>query len=334
MQNNIQIHHLRLSPDQLEVRIDKFLLSKLTDLSITISRSRIQKLIESNCVSNSSNKIINSSSYIVRPNEEIIIDLSKTINQDQQPLKAKNINFEIIYEDQHLAIINKPAGLTTHPGAGNYEDTLVNALLYKFKDSLSNENGSERPGIVHRLDKDTSGLMVIAKNNQTHMLLSKAIQEKAIIRKYMAYIYGVPSPSSGKIERAISRHRFNRLKMTTTKISAKSRPATTIYNTIQTFHGGFASLVECQLLTGRTHQIRVHLESIKHSIIGDQTYNSCKKHPPKDFTDPEKLNFIQNFPRQALHSFYIEFTHPITNESLKFEKEPPKDMQELNSCLL
>ncbi len=331
MSNNTYI--FTINPENSSIRVDKFLLNELTKLNIVISRSNLKKLIENGALTTQNNQKITSCSYLTKDQEQLTINLSENIDPEGQPLIAKDIDFEIVFDDEHLAVINKPAGLTTHPGAGNYQDTLANALLYKFKDQLSDHNGNQRPGIVHRLDRDTSGLMVIAKNNQSHMLLSKAIEQKQIIRKYLTYIYGHLTPPSGKIDKPISRSRVNRLKMTTSRMGIKSRNATTLYNTLEVFHDGFASLIECQLLTGRTHQIRVHLESLKHSIIGDQLYNSCKKHPPSNFTDQSKLNLIQNFPRQALHSYYIEFTHPITNQHLKFEQKPPTDMQELEKSL-
>lgn len=315
------------------MRVDKYLLAQLSELETPISRTKIQKLIGKGSLTNNKTKSVLDSSYTTKIDDVLILDLTDNQIPEEQTITPKDINLDVIYEDEHLAIINKPAGLTTHPGAGNFDDTLVNGLLYRFKDSLSNENGEHRPGIVHRLDKDTSGLMIIAKTNDAHTLLSQAIQEKSIIRKYLAYIYGVIDPRSGKIDREISRHKHNRLKMTTSKLGTKYRAATTLYKTLETFHDGFASMIECQLLTGRTHQIRVHLESVKHSTIGDPIYNSCKRQPQQESDKEEAMSFITKFPRQALHSYFLEFTHPITNEPLQFKLYPPSDMKELHKNL-
>ena len=331
-QQNI-VSFKNISKEFSGMRVDKYLLTQLSDMQTPISRSKIQKLIEAGALTNNKTKSVIDSSYTTKVDDVLILDLTENKNIEEQDLVAKEIKFDIIYEDDHLAVINKPANLTTHPGAGNFEDTLVNGLLHRFKDHLSNENGDHRPGIVHRLDKDTSGLMIIAKTNEAHILLSQAIQEKAVIRKYLAYIYGVMSPLSGKIDKEISRNKHNRLKMTTSKLGTKYRIATTLYKTLETFHDGFASLLECQLLTGRTHQIRVHLESEKHSIIGDQIYNSCRKQPQQNNGKEEIMDVIANFPRQALHSYILEFNHPITNEALKFKVLPPADMKELHRNL-
>ena len=330
--NSEQIYNFEISSEEhVKIRIDKFLMIEFEKLNILTSRSKIQKIIEAGLLFNK-DKLLSDNSYSTKLGDKFTITLKNNIDQEEQKLIAKKIDFETVFEDQYLAVINKPAGLTTHPGAGNIDNTLANGLLYKFQNSLSNENGDHRPGIVHRLDKDTSGLMVIAKDNESHMLLSKAIQDKEIVRKYLTFIYGTIEPKSGRIEKEISRNKHNRLKMTTSRQGTKYRNATTLYNVTEVFHDGFASMVECQLQTGRTHQIRVHLESIKHSVIGDQLYNSCKKTPPKDF-DPERLAFINSFSRQALHSYFIEFTHPITKELLSFTKELPRDMQELRDSL-
>ncbi|HLD76593.1 MAG TPA: RluA family pseudouridine synthase, partial [Rickettsiales bacterium] len=235
-----------------------------------------------------------------------------------------------IYEDDDLLVINKPAGLTVHPGAGNHNDTLVNALLFTHKNNLSSINGEFRPGIVHRLDKDTSGLMLVAKNDFTHNILSKDLQERKIKRSYLSFIYGVLEPKKGIVNKNIMRSRNNRLKMITTKNIANSRNAVTHYETLQIFLDGFISLVECKLDTGRTHQIRVHMESLKHSLIGDQLYNSCKKTAPKNLDENTK-NFIANFPRQALHSYKIEFLHPRSKKEMLFKTKLPKDLEGLQN---
>ena len=307
-------------------RIDKFLSQQFLTIKPEITRSKIQNLIAKQQVF-INQKIADSDSQKIKINDEIVIHISPPENSH---LVAKKIDFEIIYEDEDLLVINKPAGLTVHPGAGNQDDTLVNGLLYSYGDDLSKISGELRLGIVHRLDKDTTGLMIVAKNDLTHQKLSEMLKNRQISRSYLAIIYGVMSPSRGMINKNIIRCRKNRLKMSVCKMAG--RIAITNYQTIETFCDGFASLVECNLETGRTHQIRVHLESQKHSIIGDQLYNSCKKMLPKN-SSQELINFLKNFSRQALHSYKIKFIHPISNQEISLQIPLPKDFQSLYDLL-
>ncbi|MFM6972862.1 MAG: RluA family pseudouridine synthase [Alphaproteobacteria bacterium] len=317
----------KITQDYAGTRIDKYLATEFISLKPEITRSKIQNLIAENYVKNFDDKIINTDSYKLKINDEISVEIPDNKPSD---LIAKKIDFEIIYQDKHLIIINKPFGLTVHPGAGNNEDTLVNGLLYKFASELSSIAGSSRLGIVHRLDKDTSGLMIIAKDDLTHQLLSKMLKDRDISRSYLALIYGVMDPKKGVIRKNIIRSRKNRLKMAIVKNIG--REAITNYETKEIFMEGFASLVECNLQTGRTHQIRLHLESMKHSVMGDQLYNSCKKMLPKN-ANPKLQKFLQDFQRQALHSYKINFIHPITNEELSFEIPLPTDILELYNLL-
>ena len=317
----------KITQDHAGTRIDKYLATEFISLKPEITRSKIQNLIAENYVKNFNDKIINTDSYKLKINDEISVEIPDNKPSD---LIAKKIDFEIIYQDKHLIIINKPFGLTVHPGAGNNEDTLVNGLLYKFASELSSIAGSSRLGIVHRLDKDTSGLMIIAKDDLTHQLLSKMLKDRDIHRSYLALIYGVMDPKKGVIRKNIIRSRKNRLKMAIVKNIG--REAITNYETKEIFMEGFASLVECNLQTGRTHQIRLHLESMKHSVMGDQLYNSCKKMLPKN-ANPKLQKFLQDFQRQALHSYKINFIHPITNEELSFEIPLPTDILELYNLL-
>lgn len=308
-------------------RLDKFLAQQFLQVKPEITRSKIQNFIEENLVSDEANKTLSNASQKLKLGQKILITIP-----DPKPLtlEAKEIPFEIIFEDDDLLVINKPAGLTVHPGAGNQNDTLVNALLFTHKNRLSEINGEFRPGIVHRLDKDTSGLMLVAKNDFTHQVLSQKLRNREIKRSYLAFIYGCLEPASGRIEKNVIRSRINRLKMAISRNSG--RVAITNYQTKETFLNGFASLVECRLETGRTHQIRIHLESEKHSLIGDQIYNSCKKQLPKDLNEKSK-NFIEKFSRQALHSYKISFLHPRSNEEMSFEIDFPQDLKLLESCL-
>lgn len=310
------------------LRLDKFLTANFAPVKSEINRSKVQKLINDNLVTKNSN-IVNNSSLKVKEGE--IYQVSLAPNK-ASTLIAKEIDFEIIFEDEDLLVINKPHNLTVHPGAGNQEHTLVNALLFSHQGQLSSICGSDRPGIVHRLDKDTSGLMLVAKNDLTHQILSKNLQERLIKRSYLAFIYGVLEPKKGRIEANIIRNRNNRLKMTTARVNG--RFSATNYQTIKTYHNNFASLIKCNLETGRTHQIRVHLEHKKHSIIGDQLYNSCKKNLPKDSNmSLENQEFIKNFPRQALHSYQISFEHPTSKKEMFFEIDLSSDLKKLQQCL-
>lgn len=309
------------------IRLDKFLAEKFLSLKPEITRSKIQNFIESNLVCDEQNSVLSNGSQKTKLGQKIFVQLPEL---RPSHLEAKEIPFEIIFEDDDLLVVNKPAGLTVHPGAGNQSDTLVNALLFTHQNKLSSINGEFRPGIVHRLDKDTSGLMLVAKNDFTHQILSEKLKNRDIKRSYLAFIYGQMDPAKGRIDKNIVRCKNNRLKMVVAKMSG--RQAITNYETKEVFLNGFVSLVECKLETGRTHQIRVHLESVKHSLVGDQLYNSCKKTAPQDLGEKNR-KFIADFPRQALHSYKIEFLHPRSQKEMSFEIALPKDLQELKKIL-
>lgn len=312
---------------ETNLRIDKFLAIKFHELKPEITRSKIQNIIKEGLIKDQNNNIIDNCSYKVKLNQEINISIPKPKSPD---LVAKKIDFEIIYEDEDLMVINKPSNLTVHPGSGNNENTLVNALLFSHQNKLSTINGEFRPGIVHRLDKDTSGLMLVAKNDFTHQILSNMLKERIIKRSYLAFIYGAIEPKKGVIHGNIVRNRHNRLKMSVTKKTG--RAAITNYQTREIFLNGFCSLIECTLETGRTHQIRAHLEHQKHSLIGDQLYNSCQKNIPNNASEKLK-NFLKKFTRQALHSYKISFEHPRTKKEISFEIPLPSDLQTLQNCL-
>jgi 23S rRNA pseudouridine1911/1915/1917 synthase len=310
------------------IRLDKFLTTKFAAIKPEINRTKIQHLLEMDLVLNEKNQAYKAPSQKTKLGQKFFVS---TIDPKPSHLVAKEIAFEIIFEDDDLLVINKPAGLTVHPGTGNQEDTLVNGLLFSHKNRLSSISGEFRPGIVHRLDKDTSGLMLVAKNDFTHQALSQKLRERDIKRSYYAFIFGCITPARGMINKNIVRSRANRLKMSISR--TLGRVAITNYETVETFLDSYASLLECKLQTGRTHQIRVHLESIKHSLIGDQLYNSCRKMASLNFS-PEAKNFIQNFPRQALHSYKIGFVHPRSNEEMTFEIDLPEDLKKLKSYLI
>jgi len=238
---------------------------------------------------------------------------------------AQDIPLVITYEDEHLIVVDKPAGLVVHPACGNLDGTLVNALLHHCQGSLSGIGGVERPGIVHRIDKDTSGLMVAAKTDRAHAGLAAQFAKHSIDRRYKAIVAGRPRPAEGRIEGNLGRSPSNRKKMAIVG-AGQGKHAVTHYSTLALLDG--AALVECRLETGRTHQVRVHMASIGHALLGDQVYGGRGSRAHRDLL--EQLGFR----RQALHAARLGFVHPVTSQALSFESNMPADMQELFSHLL
>lgn len=304
-------------PNNLDgFRLDKALVSLISKTS----RSQVQKSINDFQVQ-VNGLIISDSNFKVKENDLISVFFKAP---DPLTMQEADIKLDIFYEDEDLMVINKAAGMTVHPGSGNHQDTLVNALLHHAK-SLSSIGGLERPGIVHRLDKDTSGLMVVAKNNFAHVQLAKQIENRNLIRKYKALVWGIINPQEGVIRNNIGRDRIIRQKMTILKFGGKE--AVTHYKTEEIFFDGIISMVECQLTTGRTHQIRVQLSHLKHSVVGDQTYGKNSRKVSSNFSIvPQKL---MDFKRQALHSWYISFSHPVSDKLLEFESPLPQDIVEI-----
>ena len=295
-------------------RLDIFLSSQNLDLT----RSRIQKLIEAGKI------LVNGSpakaSHKVRSGEKITIEIPPL---QESKILAENIPLEIIYEDNDLLVVNKPAGMVVHPAAGNYSGTLVNALLYHCK-NLSGIGGVLRPGIVHRLDKGTSGLLVVAKNDLAHVKLSEQLKDKTLYREYVAIICGNLPKKIGSIQAPIGRSLKDRKRMAVTKV--KSREAWTEFKVLKSF--GLADLLQLKLKTGRTHQIRVHLAYLGHPVLGDPEYGGRAKwvsslSANKKKTAQEILSLID---RQALHAFKIGFIHPKTNQYREFESRIPLDI--------
>ena len=299
----------------------------LTKLLPELTRSNLKKIIELNQVK-INNIIINAPSKKLKINDNIEINLIPKQEIKIEPYKTK---LNIVFEDKDILVINKPAGMVVHPGAGNYTETLVNALIYKYK-KLSDLNGSTRPGIVHRIDKETSGLLVVAKNNKAHAHLGKQFNDHSITRTYQALVWGVLRPLSGRIETLIGRSRKNRQLMSVTEITGKK--AVTNYSTLKVFDIKDIpkiSFVECQLETGRTHQIRVHMAYKGNSLLGDQQYgkkNLKFKKLNEEFA--EKLKVLN---RQALHAKNLGFIHPTTNKFISFESELPADFKKILNLL-
>lgn len=286
---------LSLQAEEKGVRIDKYL-SEHSELT----RSRIQQLIEQGKVL--VNGEATKSNYKLCGNEEISVDYE---DLSELEVEAQDIPLDIRYEDQDVIVINKPRGMVVHPANGNQSGTLVNALLYHCKD-LSGINGVLRPGIVHRIDKDTTGLLIVAKNDQAHLSLSKQLQDKTVNRLYYALVHGTFSHDYGVIDAPIGRDETDRQKMAVTE--KNSKPARTHFRVIERFAN--YTLVECRLETGRTHQIRVHMRYIEHPLVGDEKYGYRK---------------TMKVGGQLLHAHQLEFIHPRTKEKIVVEAPLPAD---------
>ncbi|MBP1889733.1 23S rRNA pseudouridine1911/1915/1917 synthase [Clostridium moniliforme] len=289
-----------ISSDEKGIRIDKFLSSKFEDKS----RSFIQGLIENEGVLVNDKKI--KSNYKLKENDKIEIKMPEV---KELEVEAENIPLNIIYEDKDVIVVNKPKGMVVHPAPGNYTGTLVNALLYHCKD-LSSINGVIRPGIVHRIDKDTTGILVVAKNDNAHNKLSEQLKVHSMKREYYALVEGRIKKDSGTIDKPLARSKKDRLKIA---ITPEGKRAVTHYEVIERFKN--ASLVKCILETGRTHQIRVHMASIGYPLVGDPTYGF------------KKGKFKNE--GQMLHAKTLGFIHPTTNEYMEFTSELPEKYKEL-----
>ncbi len=309
-------------------RLDKY----ITMFVENATRTKVQKSI------NMGNVLVNGnfvkSNYILKPFDEIEIELPVP---DKQEILPENIPLDIVFEDDYLLIVNKPAGMVTHPAYKNYSGTLVNAVMYysmQKKDSLSNLNGFERAGIVHRLDKDTSGLLVIAKDEVTHSKLSDLFMRHNIEREYHSIVWGHLRQKSGMIEAKLARDKKDRKKVAIVRNDEEGgKNAITMYEVIKEFD--FLSLISLRLKTGRTHQIRVHLSSKGHPVFGDETYGGRQPHSV-NLTNNVKArikNLLDLMPRQALHARVLGFVHPRTGEKLHFESELPDDMKNILEIL-
>ena len=305
-----------IGPDAAGQRLDRALAAAVPDLS----RSRLQALIAAGCV-REGERTVEDASVKVKPGQRFEIRVPPPVPAEPEP---QAIGLDIVYEDSHLIVIDKPAGLVVHPAAGNPDGTLVNALLAHCGAQLSGIGGVARPGIVHRLDKETSGLMVVAKTDTAHKALSAQFADRTLSRTYLALVWGRPSPSAGTIEGAIGRDPRNRQRMALVKAGGKA--ARTHYRVLRPA-GNEASLVACKLDTGRTHQIRVHLTSIGHPLIGDPVYG---RRPRSAIGTKSAGNeTARSFPRQALHAAKLRFRHPADQRELEFTRPLPGDMRDL-----
>ena len=308
-------------PQHAGQRADRF----LADAFGALSRSRVKALIEAGHVSRDGQPM-REPAEPVRAGARYALELPPTAPAAPAP---QAIPFPILYEDADLLVLDKPAGLVVHPAPGNVDGTLVNALLAHCGDTLPGIGGERRPGIVHRLDKDTSGVMVVAKTEAALAALSAAFAARDLDRAYLALVWGVPSPAAGSIEGAIGRDPRERKRMAV--LARGGKPALTHYRTLAA-HPPAAALLECRLATGRTHQIRVHLASRGHPVVGDPLY--LRRIPAAARALPEALRCtLLDFPRQALHASRLGFAHPRTGAPLSFATAPPPDMQALLGAL-
>ncbi len=298
-------YHLVITEECANQRLDKALTTLLAAQGIACSRARIQSAIEENGV-----QPYKAAADKVKAGEQYQLTLNDPVALEAV---AQDIPLEVVFEDDDVIVLNKAAGLVVHPAAGNWEGTVVNALLHHCAGQLSGIGGVQRPGIVHRLDKETSGLMVVAKNDFSHQHLSQQFSDRTLSRTYLALVWGVPKARHGRIDQPIGRDPVHRQKMAIAKREGQGKVAITDYQVQHVYGEGVASLISCKLLTGRTHQIRVHLAWLGHPLIGDPVYGGQKK------------NKFQEFRRQALHAAELQFVHPRTQQLVHFNAPLPKD---------
>lgn len=306
---------LRVNEAAAGARLDAYLASQIPGWS----RARLQHLIEDQDVLVNGTKA--KSSQKLRTNDEIEIELTASPAASFTP---EDILLDIVYEDNSIAVVNKPAGLVVHPAAGVHSGTLANALAYHFQ-QLSTKAGTARPGIVHRLDKDTSGLLVVAKNEEAHENLASQFRAREVFKSYVALVHGVVEPDLGRIEQSIARDPRNRTRMA---VAGAGRPALSLYR-VRRRYDRF-TLLDVELKTGRTHQIRVHLSSLKHPVVGDEVYGGGRDNTVRD---PRLRAKILKLGRHFLHSERLGFRHPATGEALEFSTPVPVELEQLISEL-
>lgn len=316
-------HQVDIAAPQDGDRLDKALADALADAGL--SRSRLRTLIDQGHVS-TGGQTIDDASRRVKAGQRFGIHVPASAPALPVP---QDIRLAILHEDADVLVIDKPAGMVVHPAAGNPDGTLVNALLFHCGDRLSGIGGVRRPGIVHRLDKDTSGLMVVAKTDRAHQALSAQFADRSLSRTYQAVVWGVPNPRSGEIDANIGRHPSDRKRMAV--LDRGGKVAITRYATIRPL-GPAAALIECKLLTGRTHQIRVHMTHVGHPLVGDPVYGRIRPGRTRGLDDGQR-RALEGFPRQALHAAAIEFIHPATGRKVGFTTVLPDDFKDLTHAL-
>lgn len=309
----------KVDKGQQAVRVDKFLMNFMEN----VTRSKIQNAVKDGFVFVNGKPV--KASYKVKPNDHITVKFEHPTHE--QLLVAENIPIDIVYEDDEVLVVNKPAGMVVHPGHGNYSGTLINGLIYHFENLPT--NSSNRPGLVHRIDKDTTGLLVVAKTENAMNHLSNQFANKTSEREYVALVWGNVEADEGTIEGNIGRHPKNRLQNTVfeDEEAEKGKPAVTHYKVIERF--GYVTLVSCRLETGRTHQIRVHMKHIDHTLFNDERYGGDKILKGTTFTKYKQFidNCFKILPRQALHAKTLGFEHPVSGEMMRFTTEIPEDMR-------
>jgi 23S rRNA pseudouridine1911/1915/1917 synthase len=314
-------HRFTVDPGQSHLRIDKFISSRLE----STSRTRVQN------AANAGNILVNDSpvkpNYKVKPGDIIQVVLPTPPREIE--LIPENIPINILYEDEDVIVVNKESGMVVHPAYGNYSGTLVNAFMWHFKDLPLFQTGEQRPGLVHRIDKNTSGILLIAKNEIAHNRLAKQFFDRTTARTYVALVWGTPDPPEGIITGNVGRNPKDRKIMYVFPDGSQGKHAVTHYKVIEDL--GYISMVECKLETGRTHQIRVHLSYIKHPLFNDEEYGGNKILKGTTFTKYQQ--FVKNcfaiLPRQALHAKSLAFDHPVTRKRLFFDSDLPDDMQKV-----
>lgn len=314
-------YRFKSEPGQSLIRLDKFLSTRIEKTS----RTRIQN------AANAGNILVNNKpvkpNYRIKPNDIVQVVLPNPPREIE--LIPENIPLNIIYEDDDVVVVNKDPGMVVHPAYGNYTGTMVNALMYHFRDIPMFQSGELRPGLVHRIDKNTSGILVVAKNELALNKLSRQFYERTTDRKYIALVWGTPNPPEGTITGHVGRNIRDRKIMQVFPEGSQGKAAITHYRLIEDF--GYVSLVECKLETGRTHQIRVHFSHIKHPLFNDKEYGGDKILRGTTFTKYQQ--FIRNcftiLPRQALHAKSLSFDHPVTGKRLSFDSELPDDMKQV-----
>ena len=312
-----QVISVELEPRHAGWRLDR----ALADAVPTLSRERLKALIRSGALESDAEAAVRDPALKVRGSEAFRLTVPEPEPAHNEP---QDIPLRIIFEDEHLLVVDKPAGLVVHPAAGNPDGTLVNALLHHCGGSLSGIGGVARPGIVHRIDKDTSGLLVVAKTDVAHEGLAKQFAAHSIERHYLAIVTGVPKTAEGTVDAPLARSATNRKKIAIVE-GGRGKRAVTHWTRLNVLRE--AALVECRLETGRTHQVRVHMASIGHPLLGDPVYSRGKS------AHRDLLNQL-DFKRQALHAAELGFTHPVTKHRLSFASGMPADMQELFTALL